>query len=109
VLPIAPRYSEKLLGMIEALDDGQLPLAEVARRVGDAAEKAGIVRPSPVHIRALLSALRERRRDEREIRAAGIAALGGMASGRSLSPWELQRALLRAEERVDGRARRRRR
>lgn len=105
---IAPRYSDKLLGMIEALDDERLSLAEPARRVGDAAEKAGIIRPSPVHVRAVLAELRERRRDEREIRAAGIAAVGRMASGRSLSPWEIQRAMLRAEERVEERARRRR-
>ena len=106
---IAPRYSDKLLGIIESLDDERLSLAEVTRRVGDAAERTGIIRPSPVHVRAVIADLRERRRDEREIRAAGIAAAGRMASGRSLSPWEIQRALLEAEERVGERARRRRR
>ena len=106
---IAPRYSDRLLRLIEALDDERLSLAEVTRRVGDAAEQAGIIRPSPVHVRSVLAELRERRREEREVRAAGIAAVGRNASGRSLSPWEIQRALLAAEERVEERARRRRR
>jgi hypothetical protein len=33
--------------MIEALDDEDLTLAEVTRRVGAAAERAGVTRPSP--------------------------------------------------------------
>ena len=107
MVPIAPRYSGKLLGIIEALDDEKLTLAEVVRRVGQAAERAGIIRPSPVHVRALLAELRAQRQDQREIRAAGLAALSDVLGPRAASPWEIQRAMLQAAERVEERARRR--
>jgi hypothetical protein len=72
VVAIAPRYPERLLGMIEALDDDDLTLAEVARRVGAAAERAGMLRPSPVHVRALVADLRLRREEDREARRAAF-------------------------------------
>jgi hypothetical protein len=103
----APRYPDRLYELIEKLDDESLLLAEVARRVGAAADAEGITRPSPVHVRRLLGMLRELRRDEREIRAAGLAALGQVMGPRAANPWVIQRALLRAEERVEVRARRR--
>lgn len=103
--PSAPRYSERLLGMIEALDDGQLSLAEIARRVGAAAERAGIVRPSPVHVRALVAERREQRRDEKEMRQAAVEALVDLAAQRS--PIVVVEALNRKRKRVEERARRR--
>ncbi|HEY7792568.1 MAG TPA: hypothetical protein VIA10_01025 [Gaiellaceae bacterium] len=69
---IAPRYPERLLGIIEALDDEDLTLAEVARRVGNAAERASIVRPSPVHVRALVAEQRLKREEDREARRAAF-------------------------------------
>jgi hypothetical protein len=103
----APRYPDRLYELIERLDDESLSLAEVARRIGSAAEAEGITRPSPVHIRRLLTSLREFRRDDREIRAAGMEALGQVLGARAANPWVIQRALLRAEECVEVRERRR--
>jgi len=75
VVAIAPRYPERLLGMIEALDDEELSLAEIARRVGSAAERGGMTRPSPVHVRALLAELRLQRAEDREARRAALDEL----------------------------------
>jgi hypothetical protein len=103
----APRYPDRLYELIERLDDEALSLAEVTRRIGSAADAEGITRPSPVHVRRLLASLREFRRDDREIRSAGMEALGQVVGTRAANPWVIQRALLRAEERVEVRARRR--
>ena len=54
-------------------------MAETCRRVGDAAEKLGLVRPSYVHLRRLIRAERLRRRELRELRsrvAEGFARHG---------------------------------
>jgi hypothetical protein len=72
VVAIAPRYPERLLGMIDALDDEEISLAELARRVGTAAECAGITRPSPVHVRALAAERRRQRDEDREARRAAF-------------------------------------
>ena len=66
----APRYPELLLRIIEALDDDEVSLADLARRVGAAAEENGLVRPSPVHIRAVARELRLIREENREARRA---------------------------------------
>jgi hypothetical protein len=58
VVAIAPRYPELLLRIIEAVDDDEIPLAELARRVGEAAERNGLIRPSAVHVRAVAAELR---------------------------------------------------
>jgi hypothetical protein len=72
VVLIAPRYPERLLGMIEALDDEDVTPAEVVRRVGAAAERAGIVRPSPSHVRAVVAELRLRRQEDRDAARAAF-------------------------------------
>lgn len=105
----APRYPDELYRLIERLDDERLSLAEVARRVADAAQEAGMTRPSPVHVRRLLGELRGLRRDDREIREAGFNALGRVLGGRQVGRAEIQTAVGRAQERVEQRARRRRR
>src|SRR5688572_27469618 len=102
----APRYPERLFRLIERLDDENQSLAEVTRRVGEAAAREGITRPSVPHVRALLGELRRRRADEREVRAAARDALIRVAT-RNASPWEIQVAAMRAAERVEERARRR--
>jgi hypothetical protein len=43
----ASRYPDRLYELIERLDGESLPLAEVARRIGSAAEAEGITRPEP--------------------------------------------------------------
>ena len=103
----APRYPDRLYELIERLDEENLSLAEVTRRIGAAADAEGMTRPSPVHVRRLLASLREFRRDDREIREAGMKALGQVLGPRAANPWVIQRALLGADERVEVRARRR--
>ena len=66
----APRYPELLLRIVEALDDDVVSLAELARRVGDAAQENGLIRPSSVHVRAVAAELRLIRKEEREARRA---------------------------------------
>ena len=104
--PAAPRYSQQLLALIEVIEDEKLSLAEIARQVGAAAERAGIVRPSPVHVRALVAGLRERRRDKREIRRAAVDALVDLVTQRNPNPFAIVEAAGRARERVEARARR---
>jgi hypothetical protein len=105
----APRYPHRLFELIETLDNDGLSLAEVVRRIGAAAEHEGITRPSPVHVRALLSELREQRRDDREIRAAAVETLARVATGRVPDPFQIHRPVERAIEQAELRARRRRR
>jgi hypothetical protein len=105
----APRYPDRLYRLIEQLDDESLSLAEVARRVGSAAEREAITRPSPVHVRALLGELRTQRRDDREIREAALETLGRIATGRVPDPFTIHRPVERAVEQAELRARRRRR
>ena len=100
----APRYPDRLFELIETLDDEKLSLAEVARRVGTAAVREGITRPSAVHVRALLAELRAIRRDERELRAADVEAFRKAFGPIAGDPWLVQQ---RAQERVGERARRR--
>ena len=70
MVAIAPRYPELLLRIIEALDDDEMPLAELVRLVGAAAEENGLIRPSVVHVRAVAAELRLFRAAEREARRA---------------------------------------
>jgi hypothetical protein len=65
---VAPRYDERLLRLARTLDDESQPMAETCRRVGAAAEKLGLARPSYVHLRRILTAERARRRELRELR-----------------------------------------
>jgi protein involved in temperature-dependent protein secretion len=107
VVLIAPRYSERLLGMIEAIDDESLTLAEVARRVGVAAERARIVRPSPVNVRALVAELRLEREAEREGRQAALEEVTRRLPYAIGNAYDAGAAASRAEQRVGERRRRR--
>ena len=100
VVAIAPRYSERLLGMIEALDDEESTLAEVARRVGSTAERAGFVRPSTVHVRALLAELRLQRVEDREARRAAFDEMTRQLPYVIGNAYEAEAAAARARERV---------
>ena len=60
-LRFAPRYDDRLLDLIRRLDDRSVPMAEVVRRVGAAAERLGIARPSYAHVRRLLHVERAKR------------------------------------------------
>jgi len=50
----------RLLALLEKLDDGTLSIAEINRRVGAAAEEAGVLRPSYERVRVLVHESRER-------------------------------------------------
>ena len=102
--PAAPRYPDTLLALIEVLDDESVSLAEVARRVGDAAERARIVRPSPVHVRRLVARRRELRREERELRQAAVEALIDLEIGRNPNPFAIVERVERAREQIERRA-----
>jgi hypothetical protein len=108
VARVAPRYPNRLFELIEKLDDVDLSLAEVARRVG-AAEREGITRPSSVHVRALLGELRAQRRDEREIRDAALEAVGRIVTAQVPDPRTIHLPVERALERANRRAWRRER
>src|SRR4051794_41412172 len=45
----------------DRIDDGRLPYAEIARRIGREAERLGAARPSYQRVRQLVHASRERR------------------------------------------------
>jgi hypothetical protein len=91
--------------MIEALDDEELTLAEVARRVGEAAERAGITRPSTVHVRALVAERRLQRAEDREGRRAAIGELTRRLPYAPGDAYEVEAAAARARERVRSRRR----
>ncbi len=59
VLAFAPRSSPRLRDAVVRLDDRRVPIAEVARRVGDEADRLALPRPSYQRVRELV---REARR-----------------------------------------------
>jgi hypothetical protein len=78
----APRYHPKLLELIVTLDDNAQPIAETCRRVGDAAERLGLSRPSYVHVRRIVVAERAARRRRKKLRAPLVdAAVSTFAGG----------------------------
>jgi hypothetical protein len=50
----APRIAPELVGELQRIDDGVLSIAEVCRRVGAAAERLGLARPSYEQVRVLV-------------------------------------------------------
>ena len=80
MVPCAPRYPPLLVEAIGALDDGRMPIAELCRRLGAYAAELGFIRPSYVHVRRYVIALRavaqaaDRRRQEIRAVASDAAA-----------------------------------
>mgnify|MGYP000176760978 CR=1 FL=1 len=105
MVAIAPRYPELLLRMIEALDDDELSLAELARRVGAAAEENGLIRPSPVHVRAVAAELRLVRKEDREARRAAWEEMTRRLPYAPGNAYEAEAAAARARERVRAKGR----
>ena len=62
MVTIAPRYPVRLLDEIERLSRRQLPIAEINRRVGRAAWRMSLPRPSYERVRVLVHAARRLRR-----------------------------------------------
>lgn len=56
-----PRISPRLLAELERVDADDLPIAEVARRVGLAAARLGLAQPSYERVRELVHEARRRR------------------------------------------------
>ena len=56
----AADVNSRLLALLEKLDDGTLSIAEINRRLGTAAEAAGLLRPSYERVRVLVHESRER-------------------------------------------------
>jgi hypothetical protein len=54
VVPSAPRISPRLRAALERIDDGELPIAEIRRRVGAEADRLGLPRPSYERVRELV-------------------------------------------------------
>lgn len=79
----APRYDPRLGDAIRAFDDGKIPIAEVCRRVGEAAELLGVPRPSYVHVRRLVHQYRETAGAE-SARKAALRAIAADVAGRVL-------------------------
>ncbi len=61
MVPLAPRISPRLVAEVERLADGRHSIAEICRRVGSAADRLGLARPSYERIRVLVHAHRRRR------------------------------------------------
>ena len=70
MVPIAPRYDPRIIEAVRALDDPSQPMAETARRVGTAAQRMGLIRPTYPHLRRLIRAERALRDAERAQREA---------------------------------------
>lgn len=62
VLCFAPRLSRRLVEAIARLDDPDLPIAEVNRRIGAEAARLGLFKPSYERVRELVQELRRMRR-----------------------------------------------
>src|SRR5947207_13092128 len=62
MVPAAPRYDPRILAAVRRLDTRAESLAEVCRRIGEAAWELELPRPSYVHLRRLL--VEKRRRDD---------------------------------------------
>jgi hypothetical protein len=58
----APRIAPALLEALVALDDPDLPIAEINRRLGEHAERLGLRRPSYQRVRELVHELRALKR-----------------------------------------------
>ena len=75
VLPFAPRIPPALLEAIMRLDDPTIPIAEVCRRVGRAAWRLGLPRPSYQRVRELVHASRRLRRLSAQRRPSTLRVL----------------------------------
>jgi hypothetical protein len=69
VVEIAPRYDDRIVEAIRMLDDRTESMAEISRRVGVAAARFGLPKPSYVHVRRFIVVHREREDAEAARRA----------------------------------------
>jgi hypothetical protein len=82
----------RLAVLVGALDRGDVSAAETWRRVGEAAERLGLRRPSYQHVRRLVRVERRAREVRRESREVVADSLVAVAAGRVPSAvWTLER------------------
>jgi hypothetical protein len=102
MVPLAPRYDPRILDALRALDDRGVPIAETCRRVGVAAERMGLIRPSYPHLRRLVHSERRRQDSEREQREAMRELVGDVATrlalGRLVHAYEVADRIDRIRE-----------
>ena len=100
MVPLAPRYDERIFEAVRALDDREQPIAETVRRVGAFAEKLAVPRPSYSHLRRIVLVERERadadRRRKEAIRAIAEEVAGQLLSGRIPHPYVVAERVERA-------------
>jgi hypothetical protein len=77
-------HDPRLSALVAALDEEDVPAAETWRRVGAAAGKIGLIRPSYQHVRRLVRV--ERRRQELRREARKVLAGAVSTSGAGLAP-----------------------
>jgi hypothetical protein len=75
-----------LLEAVHRLDDRAVPVAETCRRVGAAAERLGVPRPSYVHLRRIIL---EHRRQQDELRAIARDVYRDAARGFVVDAYEI--------------------
>jgi hypothetical protein len=104
VVPSAPRYDARIVLLAKALDDPTEPMAETCRRVGEAAGKLGLPRPSYVHLRRFIREQRAERAaaaERREaVRAVTEDVLTRLLTGRFVDPYEVALRLREAPPRA---------
>jgi len=61
VVPLSPRSARWLAVVVEQVDDGTLPIAEICRRAGKTADELQLTRPSYEQVRTLVHRRRARR------------------------------------------------
>jgi hypothetical protein len=103
VVPLAPRYDDRIQQAIRALDDTAHPIAETCREVGVVAATFGLPKPSYVDVRRLVLAERERVVTDRMRREAMRALLEDVATkallGRSVNAYEVAERAAKIRER----------
>jgi len=81
----APRIDSRLLAVLALLDDDTEPIAATYRRVGSAAQRLGIVRPSYEQVRVLVHLERRRAQERRADRDLVTDVLLGRRSPMALN------------------------
>lgn len=98
----APRYDPRILDAVRRLDTREEPLAEVCRRIGDAAWELGLTRPSYVHLRRLLLEKRLREEAARERRRAFLKLVSDierdLRRGRVVNAYEVAERVAEVKE-----------
>lgn len=86
MVPLAPRYDPRIAALLRKLDDREVPIAEVCRRVGSGAARLGLFRPSYSHLRRLILVERDH---QDAIRAIAEDVLERTVLGLRVNPYDV--------------------